>query len=94
MLHLGKTVTISYELEYGEDTLEMQEGCIKPGQNVVIVDDLIATGGTMAAVYKLVSKFEANIVGCIVVIELTDLKGWDKLPNLSNKISLLKYDGE
>jgi adenine phosphoribosyltransferase len=74
-----KTVSESYALEYGEDTLELHADAIEEGEHVVIVDDLLATGGTLAATCKLAERLGANIVGCSVVIELGFLKGRDKL---------------
>jgi len=75
----GKCVSVDSTKEYGKDILEIQEGAIKPGQKVVIVDDLLATGGTMKATVELVRKFGADIVGCLCLIELADLKGVDKV---------------
>lgn len=73
------TYSQSYELEYGTDTLEVHKDAIKPGQKVLIIDDLLATGGTMAASIELMKKCEADIVGCSFVIELDFLKGREKL---------------
>lgn len=75
----GEKESVSYALEYGTDTFEVQKEAFKPGQSVVIVDDLLATGGTMKAACELIQKVGANVVECLVVIELTDLKGRDKL---------------
>ncbi|XP_038070350.1 adenine phosphoribosyltransferase-like [Patiria miniata] len=75
----GKCVQASYLLEYGTDIMEAQAEAIKPGQKVVIVDDLIATGGTMSAAVELISKMEGRVVECLVLIELLDLKGVAKL---------------
>jgi adenine phosphoribosyltransferase len=74
-----KTVSESYALEYGEDTLELHEDAVHPGERIVIVDDLLATGGTLAATCKLVERLGAEIAGCSVVIELGFLAGREKL---------------
>ena len=70
-----KTASITYQLEYGTDALEMHKDAVKPGQNILMVDDLLATGGTMAACCRLVESMKGNIVGCAFVIELTFLNG-------------------
>lgn len=74
-----KTHHTIYELEYGEDQLEIHQDAIKPGQKVVIADDLLATGGTMNAAVDLVNKFEGEIVECAFMVELEFLKGREKL---------------
>lgn len=86
-----ETVEVEYDLEYGKDSLEIHRDAIKPGQKVVIVDDLLATGGTIEAVAKLIEKSGAELVGMEFVIELTDLKGRDKLKNY-DVMSLVKYN--
>lgn len=75
----GETTKMDYDLEYGTDTLEMHTDAIKPGTRVAIVDDLLATGGTIAAVAKLVEKLGGEVVGMSFTIELTGLNGRDKL---------------
>ena len=70
-----ETVEMSYELEYGSATIEMHKDSIKPGQKVVIVDDLLATGGTMKAAIKLVEKLGGIVVGIGFLVELVDLDG-------------------
>ena len=85
-----KTKSVSYELEYGTDTLEIHEDAITEGQNVLIVDDLLATGGTAEATCKLVSKLGGNIKGLSVLIELEDLNGRKRL-NQYNVHSLVQY---
>nr|CAB3222625.1 adenine phosphoribosyltransferase-like [Phallusia mammillata] len=87
----GHVVSTSYALEYGEDSIEMQTGSLKEGDNVVIVDDLLATGGTMAAACKLVKQLKLNVVKCLVVIELTGLKGREKLDGTS-VYSVIQYE--
>ena len=75
----GETISHEYDLEYGTDILEIQADSIKPGARVVLVDDLLATGGTMKAAAELFEKVKANVVGAACIIELTFLKGRDKL---------------
>ena len=74
-----KTHSASYELEYGTDTVELHIDTIEPGQRVLIVDDLIATGGTAAAAMDLVKKAGGEVVGCSFLIELAFLSGTEKL---------------
>lgn len=88
-----ETVSESYELEYGTDTLQMHADAIKPGDKVVIIDDLLATGGTVEAIRKMAEKQGAEVVGAAFVIELDDLHGKDKLPDLP-LLSLIHYEGE
>ena len=85
-----KTKSVSYELEYGTDALEIHEDAITEGQNVLIVDDLLATGGTAEATCKLISKLGGNIKGLSVLIELEDLNGRKRL-NQYNVHSLVQY---
>ena len=85
-----KTNSVTYDLEYGTDTLEMHHDAIKPGDKVLIVDDLLATGGTVKAVTDLVKQLQGKIVGIVFLIELTDLKGKDKLKDYP-VFSLIKY---
>ena len=84
-----KTVSQSYGLEYGEDDFEMHEDAIRPGQNVVIIDDLLATGGTTQATVKLVEKLGGKVTGIVCLIELEDLGGRQKL-SVDNVVSLIK----
>ena len=74
------TERVEYELEYGTDVLEIHKDAIAPGQKVLIVDDVLATGGTAKAVAHLVDKLGGNLVGLSFVIELDFLKGREKLP--------------
>jgi adenine phosphoribosyltransferase len=76
----AKTNQVTYELEYGTDTLEIHEDAIKEGDKVLIVDDLLATGGTTKATIELVEKLGGKIVGIAFLIELTFLDGRNKLP--------------
>ncbi len=78
-----KTLSITYDLEYGKDTLEIHEDAFEKGAHVLIVDDLLATGGTSRAVIDLVEKMDGKIVGLAFLIELTALKGREKLKGYS-----------
>ena len=73
-------INVEYELEYGNNTLEMHEDALANGERVLVVDDLLATGGTAAATGQLLQKFGAHVVGYAFLIELTALKGREKLP--------------
>lgn len=75
----GETVSLTYDLEYGTDTVEIQADAIEPGQKVVVLDDLLATGGTMAASIDLVKKVGGDVRGAACIIELTFLNGRDRL---------------
>lgn len=86
-----ETVSIEYELEYGSNVLQMHKDAIKPGQKVLIVDDLLATGGTVDGAIKMVESLNGNIVGCSFLIELTGLHGRDVL-NGYEVFSLIQYD--
>jgi len=86
----GKTNAITYDLEYGTDTLEMHHDAIKMNDRVLIVDDLLATGGTAKAVTELIKQFNGKIAGIAFLIELTDLKGRNKLTGYP-VYSLIKY---
>jgi adenine phosphoribosyltransferase len=85
-----ETVAQNYSLEYGEETIEMHKDSILPGEKVLIVDDVIATGGTLKACVDLVEKLGGKIVGIAVFIELKDLKGRKKLKNY-RLYSLVKF---
>ena len=87
----AETVSVDYSLEYGVDVLEIHKDAIKKGQKVAIVDDLLATGGTVEAVAKLVEKVGAEVVALDFDIELTELKGRDKLEGYEI-MSLVQYD--
>ncbi|XP_037544121.1 adenine phosphoribosyltransferase [Nematolebias whitei] len=75
----GATVSVSYELEYGKAEVEIQEDAVAAGQKVLIIDDLLATGGTLLAASELIRKLQAEVLGCMVVVELKDLNGIDRL---------------
>jgi len=81
---------VEYALEYGTDVLEIHRDAIAPGQNVLVIDDVLATGGTAAAVVKLVEKLQGNVAGLGFVLELGFLKGRDKL-NGYDVYSLIEY---
>jgi len=85
-----ETVSVSYSLEYGSNTLCMHKDAIKPGQRVLIVDDLLATGGTVQAAIKLVEGLGGIVAGICFLIELEDLKGKELLVNYNVK-TLMKY---
>ena len=87
------TLQASYELEYGTDSLEIHVDAIKNGQNVLIVDDLLATGGTVEATVKLVERLGGNVVGCCFLIELDFLNAREKLEDYRIE-SLIHYDSE
>jgi adenine phosphoribosyltransferase len=75
----ARTCGVEYELEYGTDRLEVHADAVKPGQRVLMVDDLLATGGTMTAACDLIGELRGQIVGIAVLIELTSLSGREKL---------------
>lgn len=85
-----ETVSEEYALEYGTNEVQIHADSIQPGENVIIVDDLLATGGTVEATIKLVEKLGGKVVGIAFLIELVDLKGREKL-NGYNVYSLLTY---
>jgi adenine phosphoribosyltransferase len=85
------TCSVTYDLEYGTDSLEMHKDAVTPGARVLIVDDLLATGGTAAAAARLVQEAGGTVVGLGFVVELTFLSGRAKLPGY-DVFSLLQYD--
>ena len=89
----GEVVSESYELEYGSDSIEIHKDSIEKDMNVLLIDDLLATGGTMSAAVNLVNKFECNISAILFLIELTFLGGREKLGK-ENVISLIQYSEE
>lgn len=88
-----ETVETSYALEYGTATIEMHKDSIRPGQKVLIVDDLIATGGTTEAMIKLVESLGGVVVGVVVMIELAGLKGREKIAGYRLE-SAVRYEGK
>ena len=85
-----ETIKCEYTLEYGTNTLEMHKDAIKPGQKVVICDDLLATGGTVEATIKMIEELGGEVVGCCFLIELDALKGREKLKDY-DVFSLMNY---
>lgn len=75
----GDKYSITFELEYGKDSFEIQKSALSPRQKIVIIDDLMATGGTMSAACKLINLAQAEILGCFVLVELVELQGQKKL---------------
>ena len=88
-----ETVTETYELEYGTAEIELHKDAVKPGQKVVIIDDLIATGGTVEAIAKLVERLGGEVVRIIFLMELEGLNGREKLKGYSVE-SVVKYPGK
>ena len=86
-----KTASCTYQLEYGTDTLEIHADAVKPGQRVLISDDLLATGGTAAATAALIRKLGGEVMGAAFAVELTFLNGRKKLPGI-DVFSLIQYD--
>lgn len=86
----GETIEADYALEYGKDKLAMHKDAIKPGQKVLIADDLLATGGTIATSINLVKQLGGEVVGAAFLIELDELNGREKLGNI-DIISLVQY---
>jgi adenine phosphoribosyltransferase len=89
----GRTVSIAYELEYGTDRLEMHEDAIPPGARALLVDDLVATGGTLAAGVALLEAVGARAVECAAVIELPELAGRKRLGSIPLYVQVEKEDG-
>ena len=88
-----ETVSEEYELEYGSAVIEMHKDAIQPGQKVLIVDDLIATGGTTEAMIKLIRKLGGEVAGVVFLIELAGLKGREKLKDIRVE-SVISYEGK
>ncbi len=87
----AQTISESYDLEYGQAQLEIHTDSIEKGESILIIDDLLATGGTVEAACKLVNRLEGNIVATAFLIELTDLNGSKKVEKYAPVISVLKY---
>ncbi len=88
-----KTIQESYSLEYGEDTLEIHEDALAKDDNVIVVDDLIATGGTIGATVKLVRKLGANVIECAFIVELPDLNGRQHIEGC-DVFSITEFEGD
>lgn len=86
----GECYQLEYQLEYGQDVLEIQKGAVRPGQKVIVVDDLLATGGTLEAAVKLLSKGQVSVVECVVLLELDGLNGRTKVG--ADVHSFIHYD--
>jgi len=86
----AETVSVEYSLEYGTATIEMHKDAFQPGQRVLIVDDLLATGGTAAAAAELVEKIDGQVAGIAFLVELVDLNGREKLPG-HDIVSFVRY---
>lgn len=90
----GQTISQAYQLEYGEAICEIHEDALMAGQEVLIVDDLLATGGTAEAAIKLVERLGAKVIGCAFVVNLPDLGGEERLKNLGMDVfSLCSFEG-
>ena len=91
----AETIEQTYALEYGEATMELHTDAVQPGENILVVDDLLATGGTAEAAIKLIERLGGKIVACAFVIDLPDLGGRAKLESLGvNVHTLVEYAGE
>ena len=91
----SETINQEYKLEYGSDMVEIHIDAIKKGEKVLIVDDLIATGGTAEAAVRLIKKAQGEIVECCFIIDLPDLGGSEKLEKLGQKVfTLCEFEGE
>ena len=91
----SETISQEYKLEYGSDMVEIHIDAIKKGEKVLIVDDLIATGGTAEAAVRLIQKVQGEIVECCFIIDLPDLGGSEKLEKMGQKVfTLCEFEGE
>jgi adenine phosphoribosyltransferase len=89
----GKTISYNYDLEYGSSTIEMHDDALKPGQKVVIVDDLIATGGTLEATCKLIEKIGGEVAGITALVDLAYIPWRDRVKGY-DILALIRYDEE
>jgi|SRR5690606_1280570 len=85
-----EVISVEYGLEYGTDVLTMHKDALKPGQKALIVDDLLATGGTVDATIQLIEKLGGEVAGCAFIIELSELKGRERIGNYPIK-TLIEY---
>ena len=91
----AKTISQDYDLEYGSDQIEIHSDAIRAGEKVLIVDDLIATGGTAEAAVKIVEKMQGQIVECCFIIDLPDIGGRARLEGIGQKVfTLCEFEGE
>lgn len=88
----GNTISVNFNLEYGTDSLEVQKGSIVAGDQVAIIDDILATGGTALALCNLIKNAQASVVSCVFVAELTSLKASEKFAKDIKIISLVNYE--
>ena len=88
-----KTISMDYDLEYGSATIEMHQDSIRPGQKVAIIDDLIATGGTVEAAAKMIESLGGQVVKIVFLMELAGLKGRERLKKYDVS-SVIRYDGK
>jgi adenine phosphoribosyltransferase len=90
-----KTIDQKYELEYGSDRIEVHDDAVEKGEKILIVDDLIATGGTVEAAVRLVEKMQGEIVECSFIIDLPDIGGRARLERIGQKVfTLCEFEGE
>ncbi len=90
----GKTISVSYALEYGTDTIELHDDALKAGDNVLVIDDLIATGGTAIGAITLVEKLGAKVFETAFVIDLPELGGADKIRKMGHHVhTIINFDG-
>lgn len=89
----GKTISAEFEKEYGKDKMEIHEDAISPGTRVLLIDDLIATGGTICAATELIEKLGGEIVECAFIVDLPDLKGKEKLTDYDT-FTMVEFEGE
>lgn len=91
----GKTIEQDYTLEYGKATMEVHDDALQPGEKVLLVDDLLATGGTAEAGIKLIERMGAEVIGCAFVIDLPDLRGRARLEGLGMDVhALCSFEGD
>lgn len=91
----GKTLEQAYTLEYGEAVMEVHDDALQPGENVLLIDDLLATGGTAEAGIKLIERMGAQVMGCAFVVDLPDLGGRKKLEAMGMDVhALCAFDGD
>jgi len=89
----AKVLSIEYELEYGKDSIEIHADAIHEGSSYLVIDDLLATGGTAEATCRLIERGGGIVAGCLFLVELPDLKGREKLKN-RKVVSILQFEGE
>jgi len=89
----GETTSVTYDLEYGTDTIEVHTDAIRPGENVLVIDDLIATGGSSKAAVDLVERLGGKVIECAFIVDLPDLKGKEKLLGY-DIFTMVEFEGE